>query len=150
MSEPSAPKPIPSSRRLRMADQNRACRLLREAIPGDVSRRALSWRVVWLHLLSHGAGRAAQPEHCVLYERWILVTQRESLSQSRESKSSRALYLPLYTAVVLLYTALLPLTLYSSSCPRSSALSCTLVTRDGDSRVRPVECRVWYNMTECD
>lgn len=103
------------------------------------------------HLLSHGAGRAAQPEHCVLYERWILVTQRESLSQSRESKSSRALYLPpIYTAVVLLYTALLPLTLYSSSCPRSSALSCTLVTRDGDSRVRPVECRVWYNMTECD
>ena len=87
MSEPSAPKPIPSSRRLRMADQNRACRLLREAIPGDVSRRALSWRVVWLRadLLSHGAGRAAQPEHCVLYERWILVTQRESLSQSRES-----------------------------------------------------------------
>ena len=48
------------------------------------------------HLLSHGAGRAAQPEHCVLYERWILVTQRESLSQSRESKSSRALLASIY------------------------------------------------------
>jgi hypothetical protein len=33
MSEPSAPKAMPSSSRLRMADQNRACRLLRLAIP---------------------------------------------------------------------------------------------------------------------
>ena len=32
MRDPSAPKTIPSSSRLRMADQNRACRLLREAI----------------------------------------------------------------------------------------------------------------------
>ena len=57
MSEPSAPKPIPSSRRLRMADQNRACRLLREAIPGDVSRRALSWRVIG-YLMGRGVRRS--------------------------------------------------------------------------------------------
>ena len=42
MSDPSAPKTIPSSSRLRMADQNRACRLLREAIvcAAPRSRRA--------------------------------------------------------------------------------------------------------------
>ena len=44
MRDPSAPKTIPSSSRLRMADQNRACRLLREAIESRVlpppSRRA--------------------------------------------------------------------------------------------------------------
>ena len=32
MRDPSAPKTIPSSSRLKMADQNRACRLLRDAI----------------------------------------------------------------------------------------------------------------------
>ena len=59
MSEPSAPKPIPSSRRLRMADQNRACRLLREAIPGDVSRRALSWRAgIICYLMGRGVRRS--------------------------------------------------------------------------------------------